>query len=405
MLNNVIRRSSRIDNEKSFVSIYLLWYTPIQKFLHVLSLLYSCVDVCIVELDSFQYTIMADITVEAVSNVLIAIQRATSIIETAQVISTLLTYFQSVIDGELFRVKTLLILREQISPFDLHSPGTYLPFSDRSLTESTLFRLFAKAIPTITFINQDGLKLIETALKDSTNRLIEAICRTVCGPVILIIQEYEHYMATTASSTERFPLFENQVISILTSFQEGVEGLDDIVGKIALYVDSPATQGILFAPVRVRVRQKNYEQRMLLGYVSHLKEILVYLKPNNFPRYLDQLSELENEINAVDATKFNHDTVKRGKSNLTEETEVVESEEVTKNGLVVEDIETAEHGAVTENTETTDVVEGKTDTKPESNTIPETAESVPIDNSQEEQSPVVQEEELKNEPSEQGVVS
>ncbi|KNB43157.1 hypothetical protein JH06_5119 [Blastocystis sp. subtype 4] len=319
---------------------------------------------------------MADITVEAVSNVLIAIQRATSIIETAQ---------------------TLLILREQISPFDLHSPGTYLPFSDRSLTESTLFRLFAKAIPTITFINQDGLKLIETALKDSTNRLIEAICRTVCGPVILIIQEYEHYMATTASSTERFPLFENQVISILTSFQEGVEGLDDIVGKIALYVDSPATQGILFAPVRVR--------RMLLGYVSHLKEILVYLKPNNFPRYLDQLSELENEINAVDATKFNHDTVKRGKSNLTEETEVVESEEVTKNGLVVEDIETAEHGAVTENTETTDVVEGKTDTKPESNTIPETAESVPIDNSQEEQSPVVQEEELKNEPSEQGVVS
>lgn len=97
--------------------------------------------------------------------------------------------------------------------------------------------------------------------------------------------------------------------------------------------------------------------------------------------------------------------MKRGKSNLTEETEVVESEEVTKNGLVVEDIETAEHGAVTENTETTDVVEGKTDTKPESNTIPETAESVPIDNSQEEQSPVVQEEELKNEPSEQGVVS
>ena len=132
---------------------------------------------------------------------------------------------------------------------------------------------------------------------------------------------------------------------------------------------------------------------MLLGYVSHLKEILVYLKPNNFPRYLDQLSELENEINAVDATKFNHDTVKRGKNDVTEETEVVESEEVTENGTM------------TENTETATVAEGETDTKPESNEIPEAAEDVPIDDSQEEQSPVVQEGEIKNEPSEQEVVS
>lgn len=49
---------------------------------------------------------------------------------------------------------------------------------------------------------------------------------------------------------------------------------------------------------------------MLLGYVSHLKEILVYLKPNNFPRYLDQLSKLETDINAVDVTKYIHDPVR-----------------------------------------------------------------------------------------------
>ena len=37
-----------------------------------------------------------------------------------------------------------------------------------------------------------------------------------------------------------------------------------------------------------------------------MKEILIHLKPNNFPRYLDQLSELETAINAFDATKYNH---------------------------------------------------------------------------------------------------
>lgn len=45
---------------------------------------------------------------------------------------------------------------------------------------------------------------------------------------------------------------------------------------------------------------------MLLSNVAHMKEILIHLKPNNFPRYLDQLSELETAINAIDATKYNH---------------------------------------------------------------------------------------------------
>lgn len=44
----------------------------------------------------------------------------------------------------------------------------------------------------------------------------------------------------------------------------------------------------------------------MLNNAVHMKEILVHLKPNNFPRYIDQLSDLEGKINAIDATKFNH---------------------------------------------------------------------------------------------------
>ncbi|KAK8807930.1 hypothetical protein WA588_006418, partial [Blastocystis sp. NMH] len=257
------------------------WFPPVQYVLRALSLLYTSID----------YTVMADLTAEAVSATLSAIRTAANQISQKE----------SSLDSSLFFIKTLLILREQLAPFDLHSRGTYLPFSDRSLAAAPLYRLFSRALPAATAISRDALRDIETALKQAAGSLIETVGETVCGQLVTLLQEYERFMATTASAGEKFPLAEQQVISVVEEFQEGVGQLENIVGKIALYVDSPATQGILFAPVR----------RVLLGNAAHLKEILVYLKPNNFPRYLEQLSEIEAEINEVDATKFSHEMVER----------------------------------------------------------------------------------------------
>ena len=73
---------------------------------------------------------------------------------------------------------------------------------------------------------------------------------------------------------------------------------------------------------------------MLLSNVAHMKEILIHLKPNNFPRYLDQLSELETAINAIDATKYNH--ASSVKVTVTETEPDVMKEEVA---ITKEDIE------------------------------------------------------------------
>ena len=185
---------------------------------------------------------MTDPTAEAIQAVLASIARA----------AHLLALQQGPVDAQLFTIKTLLILREQISPFDLHSTGTRLPFSDTSLRDSTLYRLFRRAVPTIAFITQDSIKLIEDALKASTNAFIEAVCRSVCDSAVRFVQQYEQFMAQASSGEEKFPLTEEQVVSLVSSFKEGIGGLDDLAGKVALYIDSPATQGILFAPVRVR---------------------------------------------------------------------------------------------------------------------------------------------------------
>lgn len=61
-----------------------------------------------------------------------------------------------------------------------------------------------------------------------------------------------------------------------------------------------------------------------------MKEILVHLKPNNFPRYIDQLTELEGKINEIDATKFNH-SVKRSVEVNENENEEEGEEEVNEN--------------------------------------------------------------------------
>lgn len=186
---------------------------------------------------------MIDLTAEAVQAVLTAITRA----------AHLLAVQQGPVDAQLFTIKTLLILREQISPFDLHVTGSRLPFSDTSLRDSALYRLFRRAVATIAFITQDSIKLIEDALKTSTNAFIEAVCLSVCDSAVRFIQQYEQFMAQASSSDEKFPLTEEQVVSLVSSFKEGVGGLDDLAGKVALYIDSPATQGILFAPVRVGI--------------------------------------------------------------------------------------------------------------------------------------------------------
>ena len=65
-----------------------------------------------------------------------------------------------------------------------------------------------------------------------------------------------------------------------------------------------------------------------------MKEILVHLKPNNFPRYIDQLTELEGKINEIDATKFNHSVKRSVEVNENETEEDVNENEKEEEGNV-----------------------------------------------------------------------
>ena len=76
--------------------------------------------------------------------------------------------------------------------------------------------------------------------------------------------------------------------------------------------------------------------------MKHFKEILVHLKPNNFPRYLEQLNEIESIITSIDATKFSY-------KDFMEVKRVIEHEEVVVNDIVDVNAEQAEQAVPADN--------------------------------------------------------
>ena len=84
--------------------LFASWYAPLRSTLMILSKIYRAVDIIVFE----------DLAQQAVGACLEALQRA------AQMITT----NKGAVDGDLFLVKHLLVLREQLTPFDISLSAT-----------------------------------------------------------------------------------------------------------------------------------------------------------------------------------------------------------------------------------------------------------------------------------------
>lgn len=106
-----------------------MWYPTVRRTLVCLSRLYRCID----------RPIFQGLSQEALTYCIQSVSNAAQQISTkkvsewteCQVISNSSEPFQSIIDGELFEIKHLLIIREQIAPFrvDFTVKETSLDFS------------------------------------------------------------------------------------------------------------------------------------------------------------------------------------------------------------------------------------------------------------------------------------
>jgi hypothetical protein len=224
----------------------------------LLSRIYRCVD-----MSSFE-----GLAQEAVDVTARSLQRAADII----------TAKSGTFDGLLFNIKHLLILREQISPFEIEFLTTSKRVDFTSTTtaltglwegigsvftlnsNNAVISFLARGLPSVHSIRVDAKKDIERELKNNCEVLILNVTHDLCGPVLDFLKKAsafstvssEHVHSPDHASLVSQPFASpvalmdniNQVKSLIDS------KLPDINKKMALYLNNVTTQGILFKPIK-----------------------------------------------------------------------------------------------------------------------------------------------------------
>ncbi|EOY30133.1 Sec34-like family protein isoform 4 [Theobroma cacao] len=223
--------------------VFKTWYPPLEKTISVLSKLYRCLEPAV-------FTGLAQEAVEVCS---VSIQKA----------SKLIVKRSTPMDGQLFLIKHLLILREQIAPFDIEFSVTHkeLDFShllehlrrilrgQASLFDWSRSTSLARTLsPRVLESQVDAKKVtaVKVALSSGTqNQKIDSV---MAKPL------KEQAFATPEKVAEL-------VQKVKSAIQQE---LPVVMGKMKLYLQNPSTRTILFKPIKTNIVEAHVQVQSLL---------------------------------------------------------------------------------------------------------------------------------------------
>ena len=243
---------------------YDTWYPTLQRTLMCLSKIYRCVESSIFE----------SLGQDAVAACTASFVAAAKAIETRQ----------SPLDGDLFIIKHLLILREQIAPFDIAFTSTE-KFLDFSTTQEALTQLLSRTTsvftlsvsnPLLTFMVRgipavredkvDSKKDLEVELKQACERFIARATQQVAQPLLELVDAISRFQAAAGGAGDGLDdagggsvlALRDQPFVSSTAMQTMVDALRQrlqvqlpaLRHSLALYLGSPVTHSILFKPVK-----------------------------------------------------------------------------------------------------------------------------------------------------------
>ena len=237
------------DAVEKQLQVYEAWFPPMRSVLRILSKIFRVVEARVFE----------DIARDSV-------QACTRCLKDG---SSYILQKSGVVHADLFLVKHLLILREQLSPFDieLRSVERQLDFSDagkavsrflanrnRRLfsmsTENALVTLLREGV-SVQEANVDSKRDLEDALRSACNDFIEHTCQNVARDLL----NFGAQCKLAGESAVSQPFMNGSVVkSMLEGAVASVDSqLAEVTSQMGLYLDNPATQSILLKPVSRKI--------------------------------------------------------------------------------------------------------------------------------------------------------
>ena len=258
--------SNENDAVRAQLQVYESWFPPMRSVLRVLSKIFRVVEPRVFE----------DIALSSV-------QACTGSLKEG---SAYILNKSGVVHADLFLVKHLLILREQLSPFDiqLRSVERQLDFSDAGKAVSRFLanqnrRLFSMSNENalMTLLREgvsvqeasvDSKRDLDDALRSACNDFIEHTSTSLAGPLLGLVEQYK--AASSSSSSDNLLslpfLSADSIKAVLEETNENLNSkLDEVTSQMVLYLESSATQGILLKPAVRKITRAVDESRKVIG--------------------------------------------------------------------------------------------------------------------------------------------
>ncbi|XP_027176832.1 conserved oligomeric Golgi complex subunit 3 [Coffea eugenioides] len=279
-----------------------IWYPPLEKTISCLSKLYH----------SLEPAVFTGLAQEAVEFCSVSIQKA----------SKLIAKRSSSMDGQLFLIKHLLILREQIAPFDIEFSVTHkeLDFShllehlrrilrgQASLFDWSRSTSLARTLsPRILESQIDAKKELEKSLKVTCEEFIMSVTKLVVDPMLSFVTKVTAVKVALSSGAQiqkiessiAKPLKDHafatpeKVAELIEKVNAAVEKeLPKIMSKMKLYLQNPSTRAILFRPIKTNIVEAHVQVQSLLKseYSSEdMENIINMVSIPELQRQLDNL--------------------------------------------------------------------------------------------------------------------
>ncbi|KAJ1295307.1 hypothetical protein BS78_01G214000 [Paspalum vaginatum] len=291
--------SSTIVGDNS--DIYVIWYRPLEKTVSCLSKLYRCLEPSV-------FTGLAQEAVEVCSTSLLSASKAIS-------------KKAAPMDGQLFLIKHLLILREQIAPFDIEFSVTHkeLDFSHLldhlrrilrgqvSLFDWSRSTSLARTFSPRVLENQiDARKELEKSLKATCEEFIMSITKLVVDPMLSFVTKVTAVKVALSSGSQgqkldsvlAKPLKDqafaspDKVAELVQKVSTAIQqDLPNVMAKMRLYLQNPSTRMILFKPIKTNIVEAHIQLQSLLKseYSTHEMQSIGMLPIPDLQSQLDGL--------------------------------------------------------------------------------------------------------------------